>query len=86
MGHLTDVIRARLAAGGYGAFAFGVFAVFDTLIPNLENFNISRVLVLGNPDHTASMVYIWYAAAYALVYVAAGVVIGVILFEKREVS
>jgi len=86
LGHLTEVIRERLVAADYGPAAMGVFAVFDAIVPNLENFNLSRVLVLGNPAHTATLGYLWQSAAYAGVFVAAGVVLGMILFEKREVS
>ncbi len=64
-----------------------VAQVFDTLLPALEYFNLGPALVRARPLPLGE--YLWYAAsvlAYALIYAAIALLVGLILFEDRDLA
>lgn len=62
---------------------FAAAKVAHTALPNLENFNIGSAVAVGTP---VSGTYIGLASAYAVLYALAALIIGIMLFERRELA
>jgi hypothetical protein len=64
-----------------------VAQVFDTILPGLDFFRIDTVLVSDTPPPTGPyVVYILSVTLYALMYTLIAILIGLVLFEDRDVA
>ncbi len=80
IGHLTPVLAASNVKNVFVKFFAGFFA---TILPGLENFNMSAAVSTGKnipPE------YIGMAGLYCLAYVAMMIMMGFLLFEDRDLA
>jgi ABC-type transport system involved in multi-copper enzyme maturation permease subunit len=85
LGHLGPVL-AQASQGRFPLVKF-MAQLFDTLLPGLEMFNIGPVLTgdtLPPPGDFA--VYIASVAGYAAIYTVIALLLGLILFEDRDLA
>ncbi len=83
VGHLTPVIVDATSNSPALEFVPFVAQLSATVLPTLENFNMSA------PIATGRMVpgdYLGYAALYCLAYCAAAILMAFILFEDRDLA
>jgi len=80
-GYVYHYVQPALKGQSYAVRALArlVYAI----IPNLENFNVSGAIALGQP---ISAGYLFLCALYALVYSGIALAIGVALFQERELT
>ncbi|WP_437204897.1 ABC transporter permease [Planctomicrobium sp. SH664] len=80
IGHLTPVLVASNVKNEFVQFVARLLA---TVLPGLENFNMSAAISTGKvipPD------YIGLAGLYCLAYVAAMIMLGFFMFEERDLA
>lgn len=92
VGHLTAFLEGatRGAGGLVQALAQAVLAV----LPFLEIFNIneklSHVMLVPTGPGSAAWIEVWsyvgWSAAYAVAYIAAAIIAGVVLFRRRSLA
>jgi len=81
LGHLTPLI-VQSQAGGFAPVAFvGLFLA--TLLPVLENFNISAAIAGGRE---VPYVYLGMSLIYCTLYTAVAILLALVLFEDRDVA
>lgn len=79
-GHLSNGIAQLASHGGWAAKLAG--QTLATILPNLETFNVAHEIGLGQRIGFGDM---GWCALYALTYSGAVMVVGVLLFRRREV-
>jgi len=84
LGHLTNYLHQTFAgASGEGhALVRGVVNALYIVLPNLENFNVASAIALGS---SVSVSYVLVTLAYAVAYTAIALLLGIALFQEREV-
>lgn len=81
IGHLTPVlVKTALADVPFVKFVANLLA---TILPTLDNFNMSAAIAM---DRTIPTDYIGYNALYSLCYISAIVLLAFILFEDRDLA
>jgi ABC-type transport system involved in multi-copper enzyme maturation permease subunit len=100
LGHLAPVLvqvasnwQARFAAENYGQSSAAIDLVqfmarlFDTVLPALQYFNLGPAIVRDQPLPVVE--YGWYVASvvlYSMLYTAIALLLGLILFEDRDLA
>jgi hypothetical protein len=91
LGHLAPVIvQATQQAQGGGA-AVGLIGfigkLFDVLLPSLESFNMSRAIIRESPLHLWQFgAYVLTVFGYSLIYTTIALLVGLLLFEDRDLA
>ncbi|HWL08115.1 MAG TPA: ABC transporter permease [Planctomicrobium sp.] len=80
IGHLTPVLAQSDVKNVFVKFFAGFFA---TILPGLDHFNMSAAVSTGK---VVPPEYIGLAGLYCLVYVAAMIMVGFLLFEDRDLA
>ena len=89
LGHLTPVLVrvARESPPGVRPLVTFMAQLFDTLLPGFDFFNIGAVLTKDTlPDAGPFSLYIATVAGYALLYTVIALLVGLILFEDRDLA
>lgn len=85
LGHLTTILTEVTAQGN--AMVKFVAQVFDTVLPGLDFFDIGPAVVRDNPlppmDYA---VYSLHVTLYGLTFTAIALLLGLILFEDRDLA
>jgi hypothetical protein len=85
MGHLTPVL-IQVTQARFQLVQF-VAKLFDLLLPSLDFFNIGPALTRDTPPDTGPFaVYIGTVTLYALLYTTIALLLGLILFEDRDLA
>jgi hypothetical protein len=85
LGHLTTILT-EVTAGGNALISF-LAQLFDTILPGLDLFDVGPAIVRDNP--VPPMDYAIYAAhvtLYGLTFTAIALLLGLILFEDRDLA
>jgi ABC-type transport system involved in multi-copper enzyme maturation permease subunit len=90
-GHLAPVVAQATSGnrgGGTGAQLVGFLArVFDVFLPALEYFNLGPAIIRDTPlDLLPFALYSLTVFGYSLIYTAIVLVVGLLLFEDRDLS
>jgi hypothetical protein len=91
LGHLAPVIvQATQQAQGAGA-AVGLVGfigkLFNTLLPSLESFNMSRAIIRETELPLWQFAtYVFTVFGYSLIYTAIALIVGLLLFEDRDLA
>ncbi len=90
-GHLAPVVAdatARYKGGNAGTALVGFLAnVFNVFLPALEYFNLGPAIIRDTPlDLLPFAVYSLTVFGYSLIYTAIVLVVGLLLFEDRDLS
>jgi hypothetical protein len=96
LGHLAPVVvrvtdEAQLRAGGQENVALGLVQffgnLFDTLLPALEFFNMGPAIIRETPlDLWQFAAYVGTVLGYAVIYTVIALVVGLLLFEDRDLA
>ncbi|MBD3675566.1 MAG: ABC transporter permease subunit [Planctomycetaceae bacterium] len=81
VGHLTAIIVS--SPEGLNEFVQFMGQVIATVLPQLDNFNITAAIATGTLVPPA---YLLWAFVYCLAYSTAGVLLAFILFEDRDLA
>jgi len=81
LGHLTPTLVAQ-GQGAYGLVAW-MAKLLATIVPVLDHFNITTAIMSDNPVPWS---YVGQATCYAVLYCALAMVLGLLMFEDREVA
>jgi hypothetical protein len=84
LGHLSHVL---VLVSGDNQFVKVVANIFDTLLPGLERFNVVPLIARDIPPPPGD--FFWYVlsvTAYAAMYTVIGLLLGLILFEDRDLA
>jgi hypothetical protein len=85
LGHLTHVL-VRVSEQRYALVNF-MAKVFENVLPGLEYFDLSRLLVRDlPPDPGKFSLYMASVVAYAVLYSVIALLFGLILFEDRDLA
>ena len=85
LGHLTPVL-AQVSQQRFALVRF-MAQLFDVLLPGLDLFNIGPVLARDSLPPPADFArYVGSVSGYALLYTAIALLIGLILFEDRDLA
>jgi hypothetical protein len=85
VGHLTPVL-IQVTQARFKLVQF-VAKLFDTLLPGLDFFNIGPALTRDTPpDPGKFAIYIGTVTLYALLYTTIALLLGLILFEDRDLA
>lgn len=88
LGHLAPVIVKVTEGGGAGMGLVGFLGkLFDVLLPALEFFNMGPAIIRESPLDLWS--FAWYVATvfgYAIIYTMIALLVGLILFEDRDLA
>jgi len=85
LGHLTSIMK-EATAGGNVLISF-MAQLFDVILPGLDLFDVGTAVIRDMPlppDRYA--VYTANVAAYGLTYTAVALLVGLILFEDRDLA
>ncbi len=63
----------------------GIFKLVHIVIPNFANYNIQNPIINPHEHITNEPIYIAWNILYALVYTGILLIVGSLIFEKREV-
>ncbi len=91
LGHLAPVIvEASRQAQGSGA-ATGLVGflgkLFDVLLPSLESFNMGRAIIRESPLPLWQFgTYVLTVLGYSLIYTTIALLVGLLLFEDRDLA
>ncbi len=91
-GHLAPVVvtvaEANQGGGNAGAALVGFLArVFDVILPALEYFNLGPAIIRDTPlDFLSFAIYSLTVFGYAVVYTAIALIVGLLLFEDRDLG
>lgn len=66
-------------------FAKGFATAVNTILPNFSLFNIQNPIINPGQQLTSEGAYYLTAAGYGVVYIAAMLILGMLIFQKREV-
>jgi hypothetical protein len=79
-------ILAQVSQNRYSLVRF-VAQLFDTLLPGLEHFSLGAAIARDVPPPTGPfIVYIGSVMLYALLYTTIALLLGLILFEDRDLA
>ena len=85
LGHLTPIMTEVTQRGN--RLVYFVSQMFETVLPGLDNFDVSAAIVRDLPlDPVMYSVYTANVAIYALIYTAVALLVGLVLFEDRDVA
>jgi ABC-type transport system involved in multi-copper enzyme maturation permease subunit len=85
LGHLTPIMT-EVTLGKYRLVHF-VAQLFETILPGLDNFDVSAAIVRDLPlDPMLYAIYTSNVALYAGIYTAVALLFGLVLFEDRDVA
>jgi ABC-type transport system involved in multi-copper enzyme maturation permease subunit len=92
LGHLAPVlvqVSNKLSASGetgLGLVSF-IAKLVDTVMPALDYFNMGRAIIRDSPlDVVPFAIYVGTVFAYAVMYTAIALLLGLILFEDRDLA
>jgi len=90
LGHLAPVI-VQVTQGGGGGTAMGLVGflgqLFDVLLPALEFFNMGPAIIRESPlDLWQFAGYVATVFGYALLYTGIALLVGLLLFEDRDLA
>jgi len=85
LGHLAPIVtEVSRPLGGLVKF---VAQLFEMLLPGLTIFDVSTAIIREAPlDSTQYTIYTLNVALYALIYTAIAMLVGLILFEDKDVA
>jgi ABC-type transport system involved in multi-copper enzyme maturation permease subunit len=83
IGHLTPVLVQTSFQGDALVFVRFIAQLLATVLPSVDNFNMSTAISTGAP---IPLDYLAYSLLYALAYSAAAVLLAFILFEDRDLA
>jgi ABC-type transport system involved in multi-copper enzyme maturation permease subunit len=91
LGHLAPVIvrvTEQTPGGSTGAELVGFLGnLFDVLLPALEFFNMGPAIIRETPlDLGPFMIYVLTVTGYAILYTLIALVVGLLLFEYRDLA
>ncbi|WP_439620932.1 ABC transporter permease [Gemmata sp.] len=92
LGHLAPVLvrvtESAGAAGGVGVGLVGFIGkLFDVLLPALEFFNMGPAIIRETPlDLWMFGTYVVTVLGYSLIYTAIALLVGLLLFEDRDLA
>ncbi len=91
LGHLAPVVvqeTQRAQGGGVGVGLVGFLGkLFDALLPSLESFNMSRAIIRETPlDLWQFGGYVLTVTGYSLIYTTIALLLGLLLFEDRDLA
>ncbi|MBP3954322.1 ABC transporter permease subunit [Gemmata sp. G18] len=93
LGHLAPVVvqvtqRAQTQGGGTGVRLVGFLGrLFDALLPSLESFNMSRAIIRETElDLWQFGTYVLTVTGYSLIYTVIALLVGLLLFEDRDLA
>jgi len=84
LGHLTSILIA-VSQDKLPLVTF-MARVFDTILPGLEHFHLGAAIVRGHERPFDFALYAGNVSVYALVYSAIALLLGLILFEDRDLA
>jgi hypothetical protein len=83
IGHLTPVLVQTSFQGDALVFVRFIAQLLATVLPSVDNFNMSTAIATGAP---IPMDYLAYSLLYAMAYCTAAVLLAFILFEDRDLA
>jgi ABC-type transport system involved in multi-copper enzyme maturation permease subunit len=92
LGHLAPVVvKVTSASGGGGEAGMGLInflgKLFDVLLPALEFFNMGPAIIRESPlDLWPFAGYVATVFGYAILYTAIALLVGLLLFEDRDLA
>jgi ABC-type transport system involved in multi-copper enzyme maturation permease subunit len=92
LGHLAPVIvqvtQQAKASGGVGVGLIGFIGqLFDVLLPSLESFNMSRAIIRESELPLWQFGgYVLTVFGYSLIYTTIALLVGLLLFEDRDLA
>ena len=91
LGHLAPVVvqvTQQAQGGGVGVGLVGFLGkLFDALLPSLESFNMSRAIIRETPlDLWQFGGYVLTVTGYSLIYTTIALLVGLLLFEDRDLA
>lgn len=92
LGHLAPVLvrvtESAGAAGGAGVGLVGFLGkLFDVVLPALEFFNMGPAIIRETPlDLWSFATYVATVLGYSLIYTAIALLVGLLLFEDRDLA
>jgi hypothetical protein len=93
LGHLAPVVvqvtrQAQEQGGGVGVGLVGFLGrLFDVLLPSLESFNMSRAIIRESPLPLWQFAgYVLTVLGYSLIYTTIMLLVGLLLFEDRDLA
>jgi ABC-type transport system involved in multi-copper enzyme maturation permease subunit len=85
LGHLTPIMT-EVTQRRYRLIHF-VAQLFETILPGLDNFDVSAAIIRDLPlDPVRYAIYTANVALYAAIYTAVALLLGLVLFEDRDVA
>jgi len=85
LGHLTTILTEVTAREN--ALVRFIAQLFDTILPSLDNFDVGPAIIRDNPvppmDYT---IYAAHVTLYGLTFTAIALLLGLILFEDRDLA
>jgi len=88
LGHLAPVV-VKVTEGGSGGLGLVGFIgkLFNVLLPSLEFFNMSPVIIRETPlDLWPFAGYVATVSGYSLIYTVIALLVGLLLFEDRDLA
>jgi ABC-type transport system involved in multi-copper enzyme maturation permease subunit len=83
--HLVPVLE-QTSRGRFALVRF-MAQLFNTLLPELSYFRVSNAIVLPTPPPPQEFaIYVGSVALYAVIYTASALLVGLILFEDRDLA
>lgn len=91
LGHLAPVVvqvTQQSQGGGVGVGLVGFLGkLFDVLLPSLESFNMGRAIIRESPLPLWEFGgYVLTVFGYSLIYTAIALLVGLLLFEDRDLA
>ncbi len=91
LGHLAPVVvqaTQQAKGGGVGVDLIGFLGrLFDVLLPSLESFNMSRAIIRENELPLWEFGgYVLTVFGYSLIYTTIALLVGLLLFEDRDLA
>ena len=85
LGHLTTILTEATAKGN--PLIRFLANVFDTVLPGLDLFDVGPAIIRDVPlPFTAYSIYAGQVTLYGLIYTAIALLLGLILFEDRDLA
>lgn len=90
LGHLAPAIvrAAEMSGRGTGGELVGFLGrLFDMLLPALDFFNMGPAIIRDSPLHLGQFaIYVVTVFGYSLIYTAIALLVGLLLFEDRDLA
>lgn len=91
LGHLAPVVvqaTQQAQGGGVGVGLVGFLGrLFDVLLPSLESFNMGRAIIRESPLQLWEFGgYVLTVLGYSLIYTTIALLVGLLLFEDRDLA